>query len=379
MKHIIPELLVRVLSIANLLIPKRKDMIAIYGRKMLNDNAEAFLQYIINHGYSQKYKVYLLVHKDVKHKFKDCVHVVSNDVSTVYYTLRVKYLFHTHGMSLCKHIPCRGQIVFNLWHGSPLKAIGAMLGYRIIPEVDSYFLCASPMFAEINKKCFLISDDQIFIGSNPRNDFLFNRIDVKRKMGWEKYSKLMIFMPTFRRSNGLNRFDAGKDFPILNSNNIKEMDTFLGEINVLLIIKPHPYQNYIEFLHGHYDNIKVIHNVDLHTIGVRLYELLGESDALITDFSSVYFDYLLTGKPIGFAIDDYDNYAQARGYTIENPLDVMPGKKIKTVKDLKTFATDVSVGNDCYASERRRVNGICNTYTTPDASRRILDFCGITL
>lgn len=366
-----------ILSSLNVLIPKNKRMIAIYGRSMLNDNAEALMDFLISEKYYKKYQLLLLVRKGVKHDYNNHVTVVNGWLNTIFYTLRVKYLFHTHGMSLCKHIPCRSQIVFNLWHGSPLKAIGAMIGVKINPHVDSFFLCSSPLFAEVNKKCFLISDEQIFIGSNPRNDYLFKKTDVCIKMGWDKSLKVVVFMPTFRSSKGLQRHDASKDFPILSSSNISTVDEYLKKIGVLLVIKPHPYQDNIDFLRDEYQNIRVLYNDDVHKRGVRLYELLGNTDALITDFSSVYFDYLLTDKPIGFTIDDYESYSSNRGYALENPLEMMPGMKIKDLEGFMFFLKSVSMNKDDYAEERKRVNALSNTYTTPDASKRILEHCGI--
>ena len=55
--------------------------------------------------------------------------------------------------------------------------------------------------------------------------------------------------------------------------------------------------------------------------------MLGSSDALITDYSSVYFDYLLLDKPIGFTVDDMELYIKDRGFIFNNPEEYMPGKR----------------------------------------------------
>lgn len=368
------------LTLMNFVIPKNKNMIVIYGRKMLNDNAEALLDYLLDNNYEQKYRIYVLISKSVLHCYKETRNfkIVTSSFCSIWYVIRARYIFHTHGLSLCKHIPSKRQIIFNMWHGSPLKAIGTIAGSRMTPESDSYFLCASPFFAEINKKCFAINDSQVFIGSNPRNDVLFHRVDIRAKMKWGEYSKIIVMMPTFRNSTGLGRTDAEKDFPVLDETNIFELNKFLSYHNALLVIKPHPYQNSIPFLKNEYSNIKIVSNLDIHKQGLKLYELLGNSDALITDFSSVYFDYLLLDKPIGFAIDDIDNYKANRGYTIDNPLELMPGMKIRTLDSLKAFIESVTDGNDKYKEERKRTNQKCNTFATDDAAFRILNFVRIT-
>ena len=370
------------LSGINKLVPKSDKKIAIYGRRMLNDNAEALLDYIISRKYNDRYIIYVLIHKNildenVKYKNVKNVYIYVNPLMTFYVMFRALRVFHTQGTSRCAMRPQRGQIIFNLWHGSPLKAIGGMIGDKKHPETDSYFLSASPFFAEINEKCFGHTQQQMFIGSNPRNDLLFNprKLDLLSMFGVK--GKLVLCMPTFRNSSGLGKNDANKDFPLLSADNISTFDDYLEGKNLTFIIKPHPYQNKIAFLKKEYKNIKVIYNEDLWRLDIRLYELLSCSDALITDFSSVYFDYLLLNRPIGFAIDDLDCYKNNRGYTVDNPLKLMPGPNIKNLDELKMFITDVVNECDSYVEERRRINNIANTYKTGDACQRILDFVGI--
>lgn len=373
--------LCKILTLFNKLIPKSEKQIAIYGRRMLNDNAEALLDYLIAQHYNDKYEIYLLISKDVYHenykKVKN-VYVCTNAVKTLWVMFRALRVFHTQGTSRCAMRPLRGQIIFNLWHGSPLKAIGKMVGSKVYPETDSYFLSASPFFAAINQRCFGHTHEQMFIGSNPRNDLLFSTKELDILSFLNKNKRLVLFMPTFRNSKGLGRIDANKDFPLLDIGNIHKFDSFLEEKNILFLIKPHPYQNEIPFLKDTYKNICVIYNDDLKRLNVKLYELLGHADALITDFSSVYFDYLLLERPIGFAIDDMGSYKANRGYTVENPFELMPGHKINNIEELEIFITDMANENDTYKESRHQINNLVNTYQTPDASLRILNFVGIT-
>lgn len=372
------QILFWILTIINFVIPKNRKLIVIYGRRMLNENNEALLDFLLNNNYERVYEIILLVSRDVQHNYRSRPNfsIVNNSILTFWYTLRAKYIFHTHGMSLCKHVPSRSQIIFNLWHGSPLKRIGLMAGEKIRNR-DTYFLCASPFFAAKHKLCFAIDDRQIFIGSNPRNDVLFHHIDVKPIIGVDDNSKLIIMMPTYRFSKKMSKVDSDIEFPILNKDNIRELSDFLYRHNVFLVIKMHPYQDKISFLEKEYGNIIVLRNEDIQKKGIKLYELLGNSDALITDFSSVYFDYLLLNRPIGFAVDDMEMYSQNRGYTVDNPIELMPGIFLKDITDLKVFVEQVTNNVDNYKEERKAVNIKCNTYVTPDASQRILEFLGI--
>ncbi|MDE6292587.1 MAG: CDP-glycerol glycerophosphotransferase family protein, partial [Bacilli bacterium] len=188
---------------------------------------------------------------------------------------------------------------------------------------------------------------------------------------------IILFMPTFRSSTKLNRHDTDSALPILNESNIMELDLLLQSLNQILVIKPHPAQNDISILGNRYNNIMIVKNNDLDRHNINLYELLGQSDALISDFSSVYFDYLLLDKPIGFTIEDIDKYGDNRGFTVDDPLSIMPGPKIKNFDDLKLFLIDLNKSNDQFIDERKRVRALTNEYCEGNARERITDFVGI--
>ena len=102
-----------------------------------------------------------------------------------------------------------------------------------------------------------------------------------------------------------------------------------------------------------------------------------DADILITDYSSIYFDFLLTQKPIGFVIDDMGEYGNHRGFVVDNPLDYMPGEKIQNVEDLKSFIDGIMTGHDNWKEERKRINDLVNADQQGDYCKKILDFVGI--
>lgn len=58
---------------------------------------------------------------------------------------------------------------------------------------------------------------------------------------------------------------------------------------------------------------------------IKLYELIGISDGLLSDYSSVAVDYLLLDRPLGYVLADYNIYKEKRGFVFEDPLEYMPG------------------------------------------------------
>jgi CDP-glycerol glycerophosphotransferase (TagB/SpsB family) len=105
--------------------------------------------------------------------------------------------------------------------------------------------------------------------------------------------------------------------------------------------------------------------------GINLYQLIAETDALITDYSSVAFDYLLLDRPIGYTLDDFDEYTP--GFVVENPLDYMPGKKIWSTEDFLEFMSDMANGNDIFADQREKLRNYIHTYQDNRNSARLLD------
>ena len=86
--------------------------------------------------------------------------------------------------------------------------------------------------------------------------------------------------------------------------------------------------------------------------------MIGCSDALITDLSSVYIDYLMLNRPLGFFMYSVKNYS--RGFNIDNFEEYLPGEKIYSLDDLIHFVKNVCCNNDAYEDERMRINGILN-------------------
>ncbi|MEG0692309.1 MAG: CDP-glycerol glycerophosphotransferase family protein, partial [Oscillospiraceae bacterium] len=117
---------------------------------------------------------------------------------------------------------------------------------------------------------------------------------------------------------------------------------------------------------------------ELDKSDVQLYHLVSQCDVLLTDYSSIYFDYLLLNRPIGFIIDDIEEYNQKRGFVTKEPLELMPGEKMKTIEELNHFLETIGNHKDEYVEERARVNEIVNQYKDNQSAKRLLNLLEIT-
>jgi CDP-glycerol glycerophosphotransferase (TagB/SpsB family) len=290
------------------------------------------------------------------------------------YFLTSKYFFYSFGKYPIK--PSQKQIVINLWHGSPLKKIGNFEEGKHDNNYNFFtsIIATSELFKNIMVEAFNCKLEQVIICGQPRNDLLFYSKFIKNK------DKLIVWLPTFRYSAIIeeDNYTNGNKLPIFTDDiKLNKLNKFLKINNIQLIIKFHPLQDLRKIEFAKYDNIDIWSELDLAKKQLNLYEILGNSDALITDYSSVFFDYLLLDKQIGFTVDDIDLYSQKRGFVFDNPEDLMPGLKIKNEKDFYVFINNVINNNDYYASDRKYVNDICNYYKDNYNCNRILTLVGI--
>jgi len=372
---------INLITFFNKLMPKYKRKVVFYGRTRYDGNNHALAQYMINNGYNEKYKIYLVVSNDddlVFYKNIKNVYPVKGAIAGAYHTLTAKYIFHCYGMGkMSSRIP-RRQIVFDLWHGIGLKALSDVSdsGYNLR---STYILATCDYGKNYFMKCFGYKSEQFYMGGYPRCEQLFSQEDALNKFGIDKssYSKIVLYMPTFRKAKQFGYDDSVLEFPLFDVQKLNEFNDYLAQKNVLFIIKPHPAQDNLEILNFSSSNIKIIKNMDLLNKKIMLYSLVGQSDILITDYSSIYFDYLLTQKPIGFVIDDIDSYGDRRGFVVENPEDYMAGEKIKNVEELQNFLDTILDGEDKWKEKRREINHLMNADRSMEFSKKILDFVGI--
>ncbi len=110
-----------------------------------------------------------------------------------------------------------------------------------------------------------------------------------------------------------------------------------------------------------------------------LYDILGATDILVTDYSSIYFDFLLLDKPIVFIPTDLQEYEKSRGFLFDPYNFWAPGPKPLIFTDFLAELTKYIKDENYYKKERTIVNDIVNKYQDSKSSERLynLVFDGI--
>lgn len=362
----------------NGVIPKNKNKIMFESNSDFCDNSRAVYDYM-EKNYSTHYKFVWCVmnpHNYVKTSstdftsFKDTRYLLSY----IYHVLTAGTIFYSHFVPpFCS---TRSQNIINLWHGTPLKTLS---GHVHSAELFSKILTPSAMFDEVIEDSFSASKSQLLSVGYPRCDLLFDDVDALTPLGIDNgdYNKVILWMPTFRKAASGNYTDGvltDTGLPLISTlGEIDALNHILVEYNCFLIIKLHPGQslNGVDMVQK--SNIKMLVNKELDDHAIQLYHLVSNADVLLTDYSSIYFDYLLLNRPIGFIVDDIDNYMGNRGFVVKNPLELMPGVHIKTIDELNTFLEDISVERDGFDTQRKQVLALTNRYTDNNSCKRLLE------
>ncbi|MEF2941289.1 MAG: CDP-glycerol glycerophosphotransferase family protein, partial [Oscillospiraceae bacterium] len=94
----------------------------------------------------------------------------------------------------------------------------------------------------------------------------------------------------------------------------------------------------------------------------------------ITDYSSVLFDYLLTGKPVGLTFEDIDAYARQPGFAIDPQPLRESAAMLDTPDDFRTFFEQLAAGDDPLRTKRLQLTKLTNQYTDGHSAERVAAF-----
>ena len=148
---------------------------------------------------------------------------------------------------------------------------------------------------------------------------------------------------------------------------------FLKQKESLLIIKLHPMQDVsmTKDLYGH-SNILTLSGSRVKELGIDTYELMAEADALLSDYSSAAYSFILKNKPIGFVLADLADYKL--GFSVDNFEKFLPGDKIYTAAEFNLFIENVLTEKDDMKQTREEFLAWLYEFCDDKASERLAKF-----
>lgn len=356
-----------------------QDIIVIESHNDFDQNGGAFYDYLIENGYNRKYRIiWLLKHKKPGKMPENvsCFWLYRPSIRKDYYISRAKYLLADNTVTE-KVRP--DQISVYCGHG--FVSLKETRGLLNVPDSVDYILSPSANYDEILAWELSVpypTDRLVHLGG-PCEDVYFRQIpDEFGKITPRKYSKKILWMPTFRKGGGFRRTDSERELPygiplIEDKQMFDALDSRLRRNDVLLVIKIHPMQDMsaIRYL-GETENIKVLTGESVKKLGIDNYRLLSCTDALLSDYSSVAYSFLLKNKPLGFVLSDLQDYKL--GLCVDNVEDYLVGHKIFTFDDLMAFLEDVLSGTDSFSQRRIDLLHWLYEYQDGDSCKRLADF-----
>lgn len=354
------------------------------------ENANAMGTYLRENGYLKKYHVYWLCnHPEMfmntrKEKYirrdANLAKVSYRHLFTYILALNSsRYLIFENQMIKKRR---DDQISIYLNHGSPpLKATKGIIN---LANDLNYAVCPSVNCADILSEQYGINKERLLYSGSPRTDILFDGTlheKLSTRISATKYAKKILWVPTFRQHYRSGRVDTDMTYvygiPVIKTDeDWAQLIEYLKKNNILLIIKPHLLQKLDLLKLQTNSNIMFIKQDELESLGAHVYDLMKLCDGMITDYSTIAFDYMLLERPIGYTIDDMDDYKV--GFSVNNPLDYMPGRKMKEMQELIAFLDEVLREEDEYREEREKMNRfIHGEFADGENSRRLVEYLNL--
>jgi len=302
-----------------LLIPRNKKVWvfgAWYGKKY-SDNARVLFEYV-NKNHPEIKAIWITKNNKVIRDHVNSSYIVykHNSLKGIYYSLIAKVVVFSSGKVDVNLFFIIGATLINTWHGAPMKKIGLddkfasitnfkKIVFRFIYpfywefNID-YIVSTAEIFNKKLSSAFNVPIRNVILSGYPRCDLLYEKkIHPLVKQIRDKFINptILFYLPTFRSEN--ERFSPFDSFYF----NEDDWDKYLKENNYVLLSKGHFVDNEIGNK-SKSDRIMHVSDTDIP----ELNSLLKDIDILITDYSGVFFDFLLTKKPIILAPFDIESY-----------------------------------------------------------------------
>ena len=268
-------------------------------------------------------------------------------------------------------------------HGSCLKNT---VKYNAGIGSVNAILTTSKQMLDVDRKIFPQGiRDKFIITGYPATDKIFtphNLYDcgfIKEITGSDNhYNKIISWLPTYRQHRFSPRSGSKKVFPfglpvIYSEKDYEKLNEELKKYNILLLIHPHHAQakNYKQLPDK--SNIKFVNENLKQKYNLANTDILGNSDALITDYSAAYHEYVILNRPIALTIDDLVEYSRSCGFFV-NYLDWIKGDYLLDSSDLCKWIKDVA--NNIDKSKNNREIALHKIHDNIDnkATERVVNY-----
>jgi CDP-glycerol glycerophosphotransferase len=279
--------------------------------------------------------------------------LVRRDSWRYYYEIaRAGYIVDNQGLPAVV-VRRAGQRYVQTWHGSPFKHMGfdeprferapAKTRRQLQTAVNRWddFVVTSAWSDKVFRDAYHLKTNSLRTGY-PRNDRLFDADDealrarLRLELELPTDRKILLYAPTFRRYPRALTTGNPKNTPWLNLGAFEEA---LGD-EWFVVVRAH----YLDRIKVRRRYLNVARNMSSYD---DVTDLLLVADALLTDYSSIMFDFSLTGRPMAFYTSDYELYKFTRGSYFEL-MDESPGPNVNNTNEIVEWLADIDATHASY-------------------------------
>lgn len=357
-----------------------------FNGKYYTDSPKAIYLYMKNNPEFKDYKFVWAFREPENYKDLEDEHTIlvkQNTKKYEEYLAKSKYWIINH--RIYDYIyPKKEQVYVQCWHGTPLKRLGCDL-QKTENALNTLNEVKKKWHREAQKVDFVISpskftteklssaldlksvnkEDCMIEQGYPRNDFLYNYTEedvkrIKEKIGIDKINKkIILYAPTFRD----NQHQAGVGYTYKTEVDFDKLQKELQDEYIILFRAHYFVSNSFDFekYKGFIYNVSDIDDVN---------ETYIVSDILITDYSSVFFDYANLKRPMLFYMYDFEEYKdEMRGFYID--INELPGEITKTEDELIKAIKNIK--NFEYTEKYKKFNEKFNYLDDGQAAKRTVE------
>jgi CDP-glycerol glycerophosphotransferase (TagB/SpsB family) len=282
----------------------------------------------------------------------------------------------------------RGSIKINLWSGVPLKVFerdidtpdsryyrlfhgslierwlyGMMMPWHVVkPDL---IIATSAETATITQRAFALQSECVSVTGFPRNDIMMegaqsisgSNISLPRTFldAVAAGGSVYLYLPTYR--------DSGKEYMDIDW---EQLDACMARIGAKLFVKTHPD-----------DRSKIVVHCD-HIVqlpqATDIYDFLPHISALISDYSSIVFDFMLLNRPIIYYTPDLEEFLGSSRSLLFHPSEIAVGPMCSTFQELMKSLEDLAThGAESYAAQREEILPRLHTYLDARSNERVLE------
>lgn len=244
-------------------------------------------------------------------------------------SMRAKYIFYTYD-NLWAFLPLskNTKIIF-LQHGAfPIKSVDRYFSSMFNNANHYHCLCTTEFTQNVFRRIFPEPNVKYFLAPFPRFDLLGRRSreEIFQALQLPLDAKILLVMTTFRKFHDESAVFFRDEFSVnLSEDELQELNEKLRREGRYVIFKLHHAQK-CDVDEKRFTQFRFYKNDALEKMNLSNYDLFVASSGLLTDYSSIFVDYLMTNKPMAFLLNDWDQYSSKRGFTLDGFTEYLPGE-----------------------------------------------------